>query len=181
MLRNSARVFMNRCTRDDNFKFFKDSIKSSAPRADIVYLSDDEGRLDITLEEDLPYDINSDIISINKDNYLIWFVDTLDTPDRYAGKTVEFEGIVAKPDYFRPDTFLVGNDVMTCCEDDIQFLGVVCKYDKADFLKEGTPVKAQGEIRYEYSPEYESEGPVLYMAKATSMAKPSTKKKKKKK
>lgn len=181
MLRNSSRVFMNRCTRNDDFKFYKDNIKSCAPRTDIAYVSDEEGRMDIIFDEDLPYDINSEVISINKDNYLIWYVDTLDNVNRYLEKTVEYVGIVAKPDYFRQGYFVVGNEVMTCCEDDMQFLGFVCKYDKAEFLKEGNTVKVQGKIHYEFAPEYESEGPVLYIKKATSMTKPHQKKKKKKK
>lgn len=169
MLRNSARVFINRCTREDNFTFYKASIKGCSPMADIAYISDEEGRLEIILEEDLPYDINADIISISKDNYMVWYIDALENPDRYRKKTVEYTGMVAKPDFFRPECFVVGNKVMTCCEDDMQFLGFVCKYDKADRLKEGKIIKILGEIAYEFAPEYESEGPVIYIKKSTTM------------
>ena len=181
MLRNSSKVLMNRCTREDDFKFYKDSIKSCSPRADIAYMSDEEGLMDILFEEDLPYDINADVISVGKDDYLIWYIDTLDNMERYLGKTVEYTGVVAKPDYFREGCFVVGNEVMTCCEDDMQFLGFVCKYDKAEFLKEGNTVKIQCEVHCEYAEEYESEGPVLYITKATSMTAKSAPKKKKKK
>lgn len=181
MLRSSTRVFVNRCTPEDDFRLYKNSIKGCAPRADIAYFSDEEGRLDIVLEEDLPYDINADIISVNKEDYLTWYTDVLDNIERYLGKTVEYVGVVMKPGYFREGCFAVGNEVMTCCEDDMQFLGFVCKYEKADFLKEGNTVKVQAEIQYEFAPEYESEGPVLYIRKATSMTKPAPKKKKKKK
>ena len=135
----------------------------------------------ILFEEDLPYDINADVISVGKDDYLIWYIDTLDNMERYLGKTVEYTGVVAKPDYFREGCFVVGNEVMTCCEDDMQFLGFVCKYDKAEFLKEGNTVKIQCEVHCEYADEYESEGQVLYITKATSMTAKSAPKKKKKK
>jgi len=181
MLRMSSRVYMNRCTRQDNFKLFKDGIKACAPRAEIFYMSDDEGRLDITLEEDLPYDLNSDIIAINKDSYMTWYVDMLDNPDRYVGTTVEFEAQAAKPEHFRDGYFLAGNMVMTCCEDDMQFLGFVCRYDRASQIKENSVIKIRAEVNLEFAPEYGMDGPVLYVEKTTSMQAGQNKKKKKKK
>jgi len=176
MLRGSSRVFMNRCTREDDFRLYRNSIKSCAPAADIAYVSDEEGILDIMLEEDLPYSLDDDIITLNPESYMIWYIDMLDNTERYLGKTVEYTGIVAKPGYFSPGSFVVGNEVMTCCEDDMQFLGFVCKYDRIDFLKEGNTVKIQAEIHREYAPEYESEGPVLYVKKSTTIGKKKKKK-----
>jgi len=178
MLRLSARVFVNRCTRKDNFRLFRDSIKPSAPRAEIIYLNDEEGVLDILLEEDLPYDLTQDVIALNKDTYLIWYIDTMDNPERYEGKTVEFTAQVAKQPDFPEDSFIAGNMVMTCCEDDMQFLGLVCRYEKAAFLKDGSTVKLRGEVRHEFVPEYGSEEPVLYVSKTTTMQSPAKKKKK---
>jgi len=178
MLRSSDRVYMNRCTREDNFKFFKDSIKSCSPAAEILYLNDEEGPLDITLEEDLPYDLNSDLISLNDDTYITWYIDMMDNVGRYVGKNVEYVAIAGKPDYFRDGYFLAGNMVMTCCEDDMEFFGFVCKYDNAEQIKTGAKIKVRGEIHYEYAQEYEKEGPVIYVTKTTSMQ--GAKKKKKK-
>jgi len=181
MLRMSTRVYMNRCTRSDNFKLFKDGIKACAPRAEIYYMSDTEGRLDIMLEEDLPYDLDSDIIVINKDSYMTWYIDMLDNPDRYVGTIVEFEAQAARPPQFRDGFFLAGNMVMTCCEDDMQFLGFVCKYDKAANIKDGAVIKIRAEVNFEFAPEYKMDGPVLYVTKTTSMQAGQHPKKKKKK
>ena len=109
MLRMSEKVYMNRCTRDDNFKFFKDSIKACAPHADILSMSDEEGPLDIMLEEDLPYDLNDEIIKLNKESYMIWYVDMLDYPERYEGKVVEFSAEASMPKYCREGYFVAGN------------------------------------------------------------------------
>lgn len=178
MLRGSDRVFMNRCNRNDNFSFYRNSIKSCSPRADIAYVSDEEGILDILLEDDLPYDINADIISINNDSYLTWYIDSLDNDERYEGKTVEYTGVALRPEYIRSGYFIAGNEVVTCCEDDKQFLGFLCKYDKADLLREGNYYKVLGEIKYEFAPEYEMEGPVIYVKKTTSLPTLNNKKKK---
>ena len=179
MLRMSARVFVNRCTRSDDFKYFKDSIKSCCPHAEIIYMNDEEGFLDIMLEEDLPYDIHGDLIAIDRDDYMTWYIDMQDYPERYEGKLVEFEAQVARPEYFREDFFLAGNMVMTCCEDDMQFLGFACQHEKAQLLKEGNVMKIRGIVRNEFAPEYEMEGPVIYVEKTTTVQGQNKKKKKK--
>lgn len=172
MLRSSTTVVMNRCTRQDDFKFYKDSIKRTNPQADIMYVSDEEGIMDIMLEEDLPYDLKAPVIVLDKDSYVIWYIDMMDNAARYEGKTIEYVAQAAKPDYFREGYFLTGNMVMTCCEDDMQFLGFVCKYDKADTVEEGGYVRVRAEIHTEFSPEYEEEGPVLYAKSVSPVAKP---------
>ncbi len=172
MLRSSTTVVMNRCTREDNFKFYKDSIKRTAPGADIMYVNDEEGIMDIMLEEDLPYNLNDDVIVLDKDSYIVWYIDMIDNIARYEGKTVEYIAQVAKPDYFREGYFLAGNMVMTCCEDDMQFLGYVCKYDKASMLEEGSFVRVRGVVHSEFAPEYEEAGPVIHLLSAAVVPRP---------
>ncbi|MBR5536107.1 MAG: GTPase [Clostridia bacterium] len=173
ILRSSTSVIMNRCTRLDNFKLYKDSIKRISPQCELMYVSDDEGILDIMLEEDLPYSLNDSVIVLDKDAYVTWYIDMIDNPDRYEGKTVEYVAQAAKPDYFREGYFLTGNMVMTCCEDDMQFMGFVCKYDKADMLEEGGYVRVRAEVHTENAPEYDEEsGPVLHAKSVAPVARP---------
>jgi uncharacterized membrane protein YcgQ (UPF0703/DUF1980 family) len=173
MLRSSTSVIMNRCTREDNFKFYKDSIKRTSPQCEIMYVSDEEGILDIMLEEDLPYSLTDSVIVLDKDTYVTWYIDMIDNPDRYEGKVVEYIAQAARPDYFRKGYFLTGNMVMTCCEDDMQFLGFVCKYDKAEMVEEGGYVRVRAEIHTESAPEYDEEaGPVLHALSVAPVAKP---------
>ncbi|MCD8049705.1 MAG: GTPase [Clostridia bacterium] len=172
MMRKSSTVVINRCQRTDDFKTYKTNVKMANPQADIMYVNDEEGIMDIMLEEDLPYNLNDPVIELNKDTFVIWYIDMVDNVDRYVGKTVEYVAQVAKPDYFRDDFFFPGNSVMTCCADDMQFLGFVCQYDKASTLKEGGYVRVRAEIRNEFAPEYEEEGPVLYAKSVVPIAKP---------
>ncbi len=173
MLRSSTSVIMNRCTRADNFKMYKDNIKRTSPQTEIMYVSDSEGILDIMLEEDLPYNLSDEVIVLDKDTYVTWYIDMIDNPSRYEGKKVEYIAQAARPDYFRDGYFLTGNMVMTCCEDDMQFLGFVCKYDKADMIDEGGYVRVRAEIHTEHAPEYdEEEGPVLHAVSVAPVSKP---------
>ncbi len=173
LIRSSTSVIMNRCTREDNFKFYKDNIRRMAPQTEILYVSDEEGIMDIMLEEDLPYNLSDPVIVLDKDTYVTWYIDMIDNPDRYEGKVVEYIAQAARPDYFREGYFLTGNMVMTCCEDDMQFMGFVCKYDKAESVEEGTYVRVRCEIHTEVAPEYDEEkGPVLYLKSIAPVAKP---------
>lgn len=172
MLGSSSTVFVNRCTGDDDFKYYKDSIKICSPNTEIVYISDQEGIMDITLEEDLPYNLDDDVIELDDQSYTTWYIDMLDNIQRYIGKTVDYIGQTVKPDYFRKDYFSVGNMVITCCEDDMQFLGFVCHYDGAESLQEGGYVKVRGQVRVEYAPEYEQQGPVIYLNQVIPVSPP---------
>lgn len=169
MLRLSARVYVNRCEKDSHFKFMKDSIKACSPRTDIIYMSDEEGIMNVTLEEDLPYDINDPVIMIQSDDYMTWYIDMTENIERYLGKTVMFTAQIGKPERFRDKYFLAGNMVITCCEDDKQFFGFVCRYERVSSLKMGTRMKLRCEVHFEEAPEYGGNpGPVLYVKKAVS-------------
>ena len=50
---------------------------------------------------------------------------------------------------------------MTCCADDMAFLGFVCEYDKTDILKDKQWVQVTARVDKEYFADYGGEGPVL--------------------
>ena len=61
---------------------------------------------------------------------------------------------------------------MTCCEDDITFIGFICKGEQANYFKMREWVKVTANIKCEYHKEYEGEGPVLYLEKIELTKKP---------
>ncbi len=171
MLRSSSMVIVKRCEIDEDFKYFRDKIRPCALQAEILYMNDEEGIMDITLEDELPYSLESDVIELHSDTYVAWYIDMMDNIERYIGKTVEFTALVGKPEYFRPEYFMAGNMVMTCCEDDMQFFGYVCHYDKTPELEEGSYIRLRAQIDCDFTPEYEEEGPVLYAESVTVLPK----------
>ena len=98
---------------------------------------------------------------MNNEGYGIWYLDSLDNLDRYIGKTVQFVGMVLKPADFPGGYFVPGRMAMTCCADDMAFLGFACEYDKADNLSEKQWVKVTAKVAKEYFEDYQGEGPVL--------------------
>ena len=51
---------------------------------------------------------------------------------------------------------------MTCCAEDMTFLGFPCKYDGAGQLKNKQWVKVKATVHREYWKDFEGEGPVLH-------------------
>ena len=98
MLRNSELVIVNRCDgiADEKLTSYRRTIRAMSRESEIV-LEDKNGEIEqATLEEDLPYDINADVIQIKPEDYGIWYIDCMDQPERYKGKTVEFTAMVLK-------------------------------------------------------------------------------------
>ncbi len=131
------------------------------PQVQIVF-EDAEGEIEEVTEADLPFDVNAEVIEIPPEAYGIWYIDAMDKPDRYRGKTVEFTGMVLKTPDFPKNNFVPGRMAMTCCEADMTFLGFMCKAKNARLLETKDWVKVRARVEYEYMPEYEGEGPMLY-------------------
>ena len=164
MLRNSELVIVNRCDgiADEKLTSYRRTIRAMSRESEIV-LEDKNGEIEqATLEEDLPYDINADVIEIKPADYGIWYIDCMDQPERYKGKTVEFTAMVLKSPKFPKGQFVPGRMAMTCCEADMTFLGFVCKAREARNLENRQWVKVRAKVGVEYQRDYHGEGPVLY-------------------
>ena len=83
-----------------------------------------------------------------------------------------FKAMVHKPKEYGSKEFVPGRFAMTCCADDIAFIGFKCYFDNVKYLKDRQWVMVTGEIEKEYYPEFEGEGPVI-RAKKVDLAKPA--------
>lgn len=154
-------VIFNRCTEDMDLHSYRRTVRGLNAGA-MIYFEDDQGNpIDPGMEEP-PYDLTADVIEVSDMDYGLWFLDASDNPKRYAGKKVRFLAKVMKSRQFQEGTFIPGRNVMTCCEDDIRFIGYLCKSDFASELKSRQWIYLTAEIQYEYRREYQEEGPVLY-------------------
>ena len=161
MVRNADVVVFNRCDNIalDELQSFRRSVRAINSCADIVF-ENAYGEMELG-EEELPYDLESDIIVLDEDTYAIWYMDAMERMDRYHGKTVQFLAMVMHQEDFPEGWLIPGRVAMVCCEDDVAFLGFPCKWDGAP-LAEGQWVTMTAVMKEEYWFEYEGEGPVLY-------------------
>ena len=75
-------------------------------------------------------------------------------------------------DFLRRDVFVPGRFAMTCCVEDIQFLGMKCKWDKASSLEHRSWIDITAQIKVEFAKEYKGKGPVLYPISVDPTEKP---------
>lgn len=162
MIRNSEMIIFNRCdTVRDQLNSYKRNIKAVNPSADVIF-EDAKGEIDEIFEEDLPYDLNQPVIALDNEGYGIWYLDSMDHLERYVGKTVQFVAMVLKPENFPKGYFVPGRMAMTCCAEDMAFLGYTCQYEGADSLKQKEWVKVTATVAKEYWADYKGEGPMLH-------------------
>lgn len=161
MVRESELVICNRCDGIEDLSGYRRTLKSMCLKGEIVF-EDSDGEVNEIAEEDLPYDMSQDVIAISPEAYGIWYIDCMERRDRYEGKTVEFTAMTLKTPDFPRNYFVPGRMAMTCCEDDMTFLGFVTKSREANNLETKQWVRVKAKIAYEYWKDYNGEGPVLY-------------------
>lgn len=158
----SDMVIFNRCRTSMDLGSYRRSMRALSPAVQIIF--EDEKGEQVAISEQLPYDINSDIIEIDDADYGIWYMDVSERPEVYQGKTVKFKGQVLKNKYFKDKNFVPGRQVMTCCAADLQFIGYISYYDHISSLENKQWVTVTATIKYEFQMAYKKKGPVLYVS-----------------
>ena len=147
-------------------------VRGVTRRADIVY-EWENGKADFDdIDDPLPFDINADVIEIEDRDYAFFYRDLTENLKAYLGKTVRFKGLVAVDSRLPANNVVIGRHVMTCCQDDIEYMGVAC------VLPEGTDVKMRDwfevtaviELKKHYV--YRGKGPVLTAISAKKTTQP---------
>lgn len=162
-LTNTDMVIFNRCNEKTKKPADRRAVKAVNKRAQI-YFEAAPGCEFGTDEEDMPFDINADIIEILDDDFGLWYLDAMDNPKKYEGKKVKIKGMVYKSRKLPKGCFVPGRFAMTCCADDIAFLGILCHAEDSLLLGYANKawVNVTAVMRCEYQREYQGDGPVLY-------------------
>ena len=171
VVRNSELIMFNRCDGIKELASYKRNMRALNRDAEIIF-EDSNGEVTATMEEELPFDVSKDTIELTDSTYGIWFFDMLDTPDRYEGKIVKYLAHVAKPQGFHPGCFVPGRHAMTCCAEDIAFLGFIAKYGKAQEIEDGKWYNVTATVKHEFWADYKGVGPVLYISEITPATAP---------
>ena len=171
MVRKSELIIFNRCDGIEDLNNYKRNIKAINQKADIVFETA-EGEIDEIMEEDLPYNLEDEVIELDNQGYGIWYLDSLDHLERYEGKKVSFTAMVVKPRSFPKGYFVPGRMAMTCCAEDLAFLGFACAYEQCDSLEDKQWVRVTAVVKKEYFEDYQEEGPVLHAVSVESAQAP---------
>ena len=171
---NSAdMVIFNRCDENSKIPEWRRSIKAVNRRAQIIFEMKDGSIAPETNEpEDLPYDVSADVIELPDDDFGIWYMDCQDEPQKYTGKTVRFLAQVCQTNRAGKNSFVPGRFAMTCCVQDIQFVGFPCSYDGYKALEQRAWVRVTAKVGYKFHNIYRGKGPVLTAVSVEPAEKP---------
>lgn len=169
---NADLLVFNRCTPELRDSLRKRNLRMVNRRADI-YLENEDGSSENYLTGDeCPFDLSQKEIDIPDEDFGVWYVDVMDHPDRYAGKLVHMKLMICHSKKY-PGIHCPGRFAMVCCENDIQFLGLIAKgmnlkqYDNRDW------VEVTARMAVENHDAYQGKGPVMHVLSIGPCEKPA--------
>lgn len=154
-------IVFNRCTPELAASLRRRNLKMVNRRAAIYLEYYDGAPEDYYTGDECPFDLDQDVVEIPDDDFGLFYVDAMEHPDRYAGKTVHLKLVMCHVAKY-PDIAVPGRFAMVCCENDVTFFGMVAKGEnlKAIETREWVDVTAvMGTIEHELYGD--SAGPLL--------------------
>ena len=168
---NADLLVFNRCTDELKAALRKRNLRMVNRRADI-YLENTDGTSEDYVTEDMaPFDLSGGHLDVPDNDYGIWYVDMMDNPQRYDGVTVRYKALMCHSKKF-PGIHCPGRFAMVCCNNDMQFLALVCKGEGLEKFKNRQWVEIQATVKKEQCQAYDGEGPVLYVTGVKPCQKP---------
>ena len=161
-LKDADMIVFNRCTDATRKSLRERNLKMVNRRADI-YLENMDGSSEEYADETVSaFDLSAPVIEITDDDYGIFYVEAMDLPQRFDGKTVRFKAQMCKSKQFT-EGCVPGRFAMVCCENDITFLGMACKAKDLGTFKNRDWVTITATVKAEHLDAYgDAPGPVLY-------------------
>lgn len=157
----SEAIIFNRCDSSTDTQYLRNNIKAINSSIQIIYEAKD-GTIMQLEEGSMNFDLSAKVIPISESEYGIWYMDILENPTKYKGKTVEFVAqiIATHVDGFK-NAFVIGRYAMVCCADDTSLIAFLCKCAESSKCIEKTWVKLQAEVSIEFDEEMQRDVPIL--------------------
>lgn len=163
-LRTAELVVFNRCLRESLDKqAFHKIVRGANRKSMIIYEYGPDDAEPDTIQDPLPFCLDDPVVDIREDAYAEWYRDINEDPKKYDGKVLTIKGRTVTGEKVPRGSFVFGRHVMTCCEADIQFAGLLCKGPIDEPIGNGAWAKVKVKVKYEYNNLYGGKGPVLYL------------------
>lgn len=117
-------IAINRCDPGVDKAKFHNAVRALNRRASIVFEYKDGSIEPDDIKDELPFDLKAPIVEIKDEDFGILYLDAMDEPDKYDGKVISYTGIIAKSPKLPKNTFIAGRFCMTCCAEDINYIGL---------------------------------------------------------
>lgn len=161
-LKDADMIVFNRCTEESRKALRARNLKMVNRRADIFLENMDGSSEEYADETVSAFDLSAPVIDVSDEDYGVFYVEAMDLPQRFDGKTVRFKAQMCKSQQF-PEGCVPGRFAMVCCANDIAFLGMACKAQDTGAFKNRDWVMVTAKVKTEHLAAYgEDPGPVLY-------------------
>lgn len=155
-------IIFNRVTDETDKMLFHKIVRGVNRRVNIVFEYTD-GHVEYDeIEDPLPYDLEADVVVIKDEDFAEFYRDMNEDIDKYDGKTLMFKGICAHNETLPQNLCLIGRHIMTCCEDDIAYGGMLMVLPGGAMVNNRDWLMVTVKLKHEYHKLYEGKGPVLY-------------------
>lgn len=151
-------VVFNRCDEDTDYDALHKLVRGISRRPNIVYERTDGSAAYDDIEDPLPFDVNAPVIEVGDGDYALFYRDLSENMDNYDGKTVRFLGQINGKEI--KGGFVIGRPIMTCCEADITFSGLLCRA-AGDPPPKGAWIRLTARVQIKKVKLYGRKGPVL--------------------
>ena len=169
---NADMLVFNRCTPELRDSLRKRNLRMVNRRADIFLENVDGSSEDYLTGDECPFDLSQDVIDIPDDDFGVWYVDVMDHPDRYNDKLVHMKLIMCHSKKY-PGIHCPGRFAMICCENDIQFLGLIARGDTLDQYENRDWIEVTARMSAEKHKAYKGVGPVMNVLSVAPCEKPA--------
>ena len=129
-MKTADMIYVNRCGENFNKSSWRRQLRAMNSAATIMFENLDGTVDDGITDEDLPYDMKTDVIQISEEQFGLFYVDSMEHPERYDGKVVSLVGQAWKRREFPKGFYYFAREAMTCCANDIAPCGWVCKGER---------------------------------------------------
>ena len=165
-------IVFNRCTEETRDALRKRNLRMVNRRADIYLEMEDGSSEDYNNDDICPFDLTPEVLDIPDEDFGIWYVDVMDHPERYAGHLVHMKLVMCHSKKY-PGIDCPGRFAMVCCENDVQFLGIIARGEGLDQYKNHDWIEITGRMAVEEHPAYQGKGPVLNVVAIGPCEKPA--------
>lgn len=132
-----------------------DDVSRAAIDVDGEYFSLD------SVEDTVPYPLDSGIITISPEHYVYWYYDVQDHPERYENRRIAIDGDIKKSPVLKDGEFALGRIAITCCEADMSFLGFIAHSSDPSAIEQYARVHAEAVVTYRFMKNYNAVKPYL--------------------
>lgn len=163
-------VIFNRCTEETTKSPYRRTVLAMNNTARIFFENTDGSMDDGVSDEDLPYDVSAKIIEISDTQFGVFYLDAMEHPDRYDGKTIHVKGRAFRMNGMPKGCFVFGRHAMTCCVDDIGGIGYLCKVD-GELPKKDAWIMLTAKVEASFSPIHNRDA-IILIAQTINPARP---------